>query len=95
MVLHIEKLRSAYSANSQFSTSSKVGTDGAAPGLDTAIADALDARSVPLLGFALADGGYEETSKSIACSCGIYCFYFIALLWDHLVFVNINRTLRA
>ena len=45
MVLHIEKLRSAYSANSQFSTSSKVGTDGAAPGLDTAIADALDARS--------------------------------------------------
>ena len=45
MVLHIEKLRSAYFANFQFSTSSKVGTEGAAPGLDTAIADALDARS--------------------------------------------------
>ena len=43
--MHIEKLRSAYFANFQFSTSSKVGTEGAAPGLDTAIADALDARS--------------------------------------------------
>lgn len=50
---------------------------------------------VPLLGFALADGGYEETSKVSPAAVVSTAFTLLALLWDHLVFVNINRTLRA